>query len=145
MAGNIVLFIYLFIMMIWDLKRREISLGITAIVAVILTARQLSAVFAGQVSLFLGFSGVLIGIVLMAVSIVSRGQIGVGDGILFVVSGMLLGLYENIVLLFLSLITASFVGVGLLILRKGSRKDKLPFAPFVFAGYGVICLCRIFV
>lgn len=143
MAGYIILFIYLFLMAPYDMKRREISLPASAAASLALLAVRLCFAEGGEVTIG-SFSGVLVGGSLVAISVLSRGEIGIGDGILFVVSGFVFGLYENVLLLFLSLLASAVAGVFLLAVRRVGRKYALPFAPFVLFGYGVICLWKVF-
>lgn len=144
MAGYIIVFVYLIIMAVYDLKKREIHLPISAVAALVLAARQLYLIGQGEVSAASAFLGVCVGFFLIMVSIATRGALGIGDGILFMVCGLLLGLYENSVLLFLSLLLTAFVSGVLMIVCHVGRKYTLPFAPFVFVGYGVMCVWKVF-
>ena len=60
------------------------------------------------------------------------------------VSGLVFGIYENGVLLFLSLVFTAFVSAILMVAKHVGRKYTLPFVPFVFTGYGVMCIWKIF-
>lgn len=140
MLGYMILFIYLLFMAGYDLKRREIQLGISAVVAVLLAVVQIYGIFQGETTWLNAFSGVVVGILLIGVSIATRGEIGIGDGITFIISGMVLGIFENGVLLFISLLFTAFTGGFLFLIKRVGRKYTMPFVPFVFVGYGVICL-----
>lgn len=76
-----------------------------------------------------------IGIGLIIISIVSKESIGIGDGILFLMTGCYLNFFENIILL---LRTIFFVG-GFTILcfatKKIQKEDRIPMAPFMLAAY----------
>lgn len=141
-AGYIIVFVYLCLMAWYDIKRREISWGISIAAAFLLLIRLLYLAGRGGESLFV-LSGMAVGMMLIVISVLSRGEIGMGDGALFIVSGLLFGLYENGVLLFLSLLFAAFISGVLLAARRVGRTYALPFAPFVFAGYGVMCVWKI--
>lgn len=143
-AGYIILFVYLFVMAIYDIRRKEIQLECSVVVAVLLAMIQVCLVFRGQEPVWAAFLGILIGVVLIGISILTKGEIGIGDGILFVISGLLFGIYENGVLLFLSLLFTAMASGILVLSRRVGRKYTLPFAPFVFAGYGVMCLWKLF-
>lgn len=143
-AGYIILFVYLFAMAIYDIRKREIQLECSAVVAVLLAMKQVCLVFRGEASAGAAFLGILIGALLIGISIFTKGEIGIGDGILFVISGLLFGIYENGVLLFLSLFFTAIASGILVLSRRVGRKYTLPFAPFVFAGYGVMCLWKLF-
>lgn len=142
-AGYIIVFAYLCLMTWYDLKKREISLRVSAVVAFVLSARQLFLVCQKDELSGTVFLGIMIGFLLIFISLLSRGEIGIGDGILFIVTGLLFGIYENTVLLFLSLLFAALISGILLVSGRVGRKYSLPFAPFVFVGFGVMCLWKI--
>lgn len=98
-----------------------------------------------KVGLLRRASGVLIGIFLLLVSFISKGQVGMGDGLVFLVCGLFLDFWESSVLL--------MGGLLLLLLRcllsffKEWRKTgtimkkEMPLIPYVFVAYigGIIC------
>lgn len=78
--------------------------------------------------------GVITGVLLIVISVVTGGQIGTGDGLLFVVLGIYLG-SSNVVLLLMALILCAAVAGVLFVARQVKRKDRLPFVPFVLCAY----------
>lgn len=79
--------------------------------------------------------GMTVGVVLLFLSVLTGGKIGMGDAILLIVTGIYLGLRQNLELFFYGLLMCSMWALGLLILRKKSRKDSIPFVPFLLAAY----------
>lgn len=79
--------------------------------------------------------GMTVGVVLLFLSVLTGGKIGMGDAVLLIVTGIYLGLRQNLELFFYGLIMCSMWALGLLILRKKSRKDSIPFVPFLLAAY----------
>lgn len=71
---------------------------------------------------------------LLAVAIVSRGGMGAGDVKLAFVIGLLLGLRLVLVAMFAAFISGALAGVILIVLRRKSRKDLIPFGPFLAIG-----------
>ncbi len=74
---------------------------------------------------------------LFAVHMASPKGMGFGDVRLAGLIGMLLGwlsLGHVLLGLFLGFLTAAVVGVGLVVLRLRTRKDKVPFGPFLAGG-----------
>ena len=63
-----------------------------------------------------------------------KGSLGMGDVKLFLLMGLCQGLSGIIGSVFLSLIVSFIVAVFLLITRKKSRKDAIPFGPSVLIG-----------
>lgn len=80
--------------------------------------------------------GMAIGAALLFIGQITKGAIGTGDGLFFLVSGCYLGFYKNLFFLCISLFLSS--GAGLLCLVWGRRKGqdwrgkKLPFLVFAF-------------
>lgn len=142
-VGSIILFVYLLAMSVYDIRKREIQMKVTAVAAVLLLAGQVSRIVQGELSWYWILGGVVPGLIIIAISWCTRGQIGIGDGIIFIVSGIFLGFYENEVLLFLSLLFSAAAGGILVLLKRMGRKDAFPFVPFVCAGYGVMSLWEI--
>ncbi len=77
--------------------------------------------------------GVCVGGMLLLGALLSGGRIGVGDGLLFCVTGLYLGLWGNLSLLFAASIFCAVAGLVLVATKRGTRKQSLPFAPFVLA------------
>ncbi len=142
-AQMIILGGYLLTMAFWDVYKKEIHLGVTAAAGLLLAGMQIYFVLGGEMSWYHAFSGAFAGVLLMGVSVVSRGSIGMGDGIVFLLCGVVLGVYEALVLLFLALCLSATAGVGLLIVKKVGGNASLPFVPFVCIGYGVMWLWKI--
>lgn len=140
--SDIVLLSYLFLMSIYDIRKKEIQLRISIVTAVVLTAGQFCRIVCGEMAWYTAFTGVIVGGLLIGISKVTRGAVGTGDGIVFMISGVVLGFFENGILLFLSLVFAAAAGTCLMLSRRVGRKDMIPFVPFIFMGYGVMCLWK---
>ena len=84
--------------------------------------------------------GVGIGLFLLIVSRMSRGSIGAGDGLVYLVTGLALGFFRNLELLVISLLFASLAGLGLMVFRKVGRKYAMPFVPFTAVAYGMVLM-----
>lgn len=79
-------------------------------------------------------TGVATGVFLIVISAVTGGQIGIGDGLVFMVLGVLIG-SANVTLLIIALILRAVVAGVLFVARRVKRKDRLPFVPFVLCAY----------
>ena len=82
--------------------------------------------------------GCAIGLVLLLICFLSRGGIGPGDGLSFVVSGIFLGFYANLFLLLFSSVLSGLAALFLIVVKKYKKKHNIPFMPFVLCGY--VCL-----
>lgn len=122
---------------ITDLKQKAIPLsyliiGFALLVVLILLHKDL-----GYLSRLKGMS---IGGAILVLGKVTRGQIGDGDGILFCLTGLGLGFWDNFYLLFLSLFFSAVFSIVMLVIKKMNRKQTFPFVPFMLFGYiGVLC------
>jgi leader peptidase (prepilin peptidase)/N-methyltransferase len=141
-GGKIVFRCIVFVMFLglaaWqDLRRMEIDLwifGVFGVVAVVLCIDSL--ILGGEPSWKECLGGGLFGGGFLLISRVSGGRIGAGDGLFFVVAGLLLGL-EKCILLFVG---ATFLcGIYSLFFYTCKRlrhnlqagKQLIPFLPFV--------------
>ena len=84
--------------------------------------------------------GVGVGLVLLLTAYVSREQVGTGDAWIFFVSGIFLGVEDNMKLLLCSVIICGIYGTGMLLLKRRSRKERIAFAPFVLGGEVLLLL-----
>lgn len=85
--------------------------------------------------------GLGLGLVLLLTAYVSKEQFGAGDAWIFFVSGIFLGMEENMRLLLCSLILCGIYSMGMLFLKRRARKERIAFAPFVL-GAEVLLLLR---
>lgn len=127
-----ILLIFLFLCSLSDWKNRKISLyfclvgGLAIIICELLT---------NEISLEKILGGILVGLFLLSLTKITRGQIGLGDGIVFLVIGVGLGLRESFLLLIESLCLLFLFCVIGLIVKKIKMKQRIPFLPFVFVAY----------
>lgn len=86
--------------------------------------------------LFSDIIGFVIGFgILFLASVLSRGSLGFGDVKLFGLIGLMSGAICTYSTLILSLVLSTIASIGLMIAKKKSRKDSIPFGPFIFVGY----------
>ena len=79
--------------------------------------------------------GAGVGMGMVCISFITRGRVGMGDGLLLITTGIFLGGAVNMELLMISLVYASFYSLGVIIFRKKKKNCEIPFIPFIFAGY----------
>lgn len=83
-------------------------------------------------------AGLLPGALLLILSFAAGGSAGAGDGIGFLVIGILLNAQKTWILFMSSLVLASFFGIVLMILKRACRKTKLPFMTITAAGWALL-------
>lgn len=135
---KIIIGVMLLLCVIKDIKKKEISC-----IAVILGVMGIIFVFVinGDISLWNMAGGSVVGITMMLISKISKGQVGMGDGVVLVATGLGLGLWNNLILLMYALFFVAVFSAVLLIRKKNTRKDTIPFMPFLFLGF--ICTISI--
>ncbi|MEW6229296.1 MAG: A24 family peptidase, partial [Bacillota bacterium] len=70
----------------------------------------------------------------------SRGGMGGGDVKLMALVGSFLGLWGGLASFMIACFAGAAVGVALLAFGIKSRKDEIPFAPFIAAGTIIVCI-----
>jgi leader peptidase (prepilin peptidase)/N-methyltransferase len=98
----------------------------------------------GEQSIWILLAGCSIGAALLGISRLTEGALGAGDGIFFVITGLYLGFWRNLLLLSSALFLCSMAGLACLIWEKGKgnncRKKTLPFLVFAFPA-GILLMC----
>ncbi len=135
---RIILLLGLFGIAWMDYKTKLIDvrwLWLVGFVGVILLFVQNGIGAIGRVAL-----GIVPGMLLLAFAWASNESIGFGDGWLFVVTGIFLGVQKNLLLLFGSLLTAGVFAIACLVLKRKEKDDRIALAPFVLMAYVGVCL-----
>lgn len=137
---SFIFFTYLILCSATDIKTRKINLKISLIY--LLSGMVFYFLFMKS-GIFILISNLLTGIFLTAVSALTRGAIGYGDGLIFIIMSFYFPFFCTLPILFLSLAAASVFSL-VLILKKYSRKYSFPFAPFILIGYIIFLLPHTF-
>lgn len=114
-----------------DIRKREISIpvtllfGLAGVVYSVRTGRTMT-----DYLIPLG-----IGILILGGSVLTRGQVGMGDGWMLLALGCMLRMECYIQMACIGmLLAAAYSGVLMLIFRK-NRKTEIPLVPFLLLGY----------
>ncbi len=114
-----------------DIKTRTVWIPLWAAAA--MAGAVWNVVWRGRDLYWIALS-VLVGLALIALSGMMGGQIGMGDGVAFLVIGLWSGVSTSLTILWYSLL---FCGAWIFlrrIQRKIKPSDSVPFLPFVFLG-----------
>ena len=71
----------------------------------------------------------------LLVYLLSRRGLGGGDVKFMAAAGLYLGLYGVLPAMLCGTVLASLTGIGLILFKKIGRKDTIPLAPFLYAGF----------
>lgn len=126
---KIILFLWLLICSIQDIMKQEISLIIILVGFILLFT---ISIIHGKLLIWDRIGGLALGVILLLLNKVTRGQIGIGDGLILCITGISLGFYINSLLLIYGLLCASIFSIIYMFVKKVSRKKTIPFIPFIF-------------
>ena len=87
-------------------------------------------------------AGVGIGVCFLVVGWLTGEKIGYGDGIVIMVLGIYLGIWKLLEVLAGAFFLLAVAGMICLAGMRFSRKQTLPFCPFLTAGYVICLLCK---
>ena len=77
----------------------------------------------------------MIGVSLVLVGIATKGGVGMGDGILFLVAGCYLNWMENMMLFLWTIILTGGFGLICVITKRLGKKQRIPMAPFMLMAF----------
>lgn len=125
------LLFYLIVCCYTDLKKHTINLLISIIFTLL---GIITGIFLCDYSFISMIISLIPGISLFVISLIFPASLGLGDGLIFTICGIYLGINFTIQLLFLSLVISCIFSI-LLIIKKHSLKYQFPLAPFIFVSY----------
>lgn len=132
MSFSVVMGIYLLVLAAEDMFKKSIPLLLLAAGAIPAAV----SFFNGQrPSVSDRGLGLAVGLVLLLIAKLGKEMIGYGDAAVFCISGLALGLRMTAVMAALSLFLLLVYAVAMLARGRLHRKSRVPFLPFVFAGY----------
>jgi len=124
--------IFLVFATVWDIRKKQIPL---VLLVSFMASGVLINIFWPEYSVADIVMGAFVGILLYVVSCVTVGQIGDGDGILFVATGLFIGGINNFALLLWASVLCAVTAGIMLIVKRAGKKDRIPFVPFVLLAY----------
>lgn len=115
-----------------DIRTGEISVRLSVVVAGVAVLFR-SLIGEWTVSEFL--ADCLPGVIAILCALISQQRVGVGDGIMIFVLGLVVGVPYIIEVVWNALIVGSIYGGSMLLLHKKQRNESIPFAPCILLGY----------
>lgn len=120
-----------------DYHTRYISVTAAIMVGIIGIAIRL--LIEGSMAVILEvFASMALGLGLIILAIATKESIGIGDGVMFLVTGCYLTLFENIILFGRTIFLTGGFAVLCLLIKKLEKGSRIPLAPFMLAGYVTI-------
>lgn len=116
-----------------DIKTRKIG-----VVAVLLFAifGVINRMLLGSPAINEMIGGMSLGGILFLMGNLFKGCMGNGDALMVMVTGIYLGFWNNLLLLWIASLFAGVIGIGLILMGKKNR--EIPFAPFLLVAYLIL-------
>ena len=129
--------IVLVIEAITDFKKKEVNIVFPVLLA---AAATVMLFFTKDISLINSIIGIAEGVLLILISFLTKGEIGMGDGILLAACGLMLGGKDNLIMFFFACFSSAIVSALIMLIKKADKKTKIPFVPFMIPGFLIMVL-----
>ena len=136
--ADVILIAFLFLQSVHDIQKREIepvSAALTAETGVVYILEGCRSD-----GLFSVMAAMIPGILVLALALISRGGLGLGDAWIVLIMGLFLKTEKLMMILILSSFGSFLYAAGMSLHHKKTAGDEMPFIPFVLAGY-ILKLC----
>lgn len=125
------LFSILLVIALIDLKHFIIPNGLV-IALTVLALINLALDYPNWLNYVIGFF--CVSLILLGIAVITRGKMGGGDIKLMAAAGLLLGWQHILLALMLGSIIGAFIGIVLIATKVITRKQMIPFGPFLSLG-----------
>lgn len=142
MVSQVVMTLYLGAASVADIQKQRLSMMLLALSVVPIAV---SIVMNKDISLESRMWGVIFGGAAVALTLLTKGGIGVGDGLMFLILGAVCGGTECVAIMGASLLFSGLYSGIMLILKRLGPKSRIPFIPFIFAAYSVVSLLPVLI
>ena len=126
---------------ITDLRKKEIRLGVVAVSALVGIAVSIPCFSSSIVRILLGIAE---GGMLILLSFLTGGGIGIGDGLICCACGILLGAKDNFTMFSIAFLICAIFSLVLIVCKKIGRKSTVPFVPFLIPAF-LLTVCMRYV
>lgn len=120
-----------------DIQFRRIPAEWLVLASLAVAVRQ---IFLSPLDPWLAAGGAAVGSVFLLISKMTDQSLGYADSWAILLLGIFLGLWDLLEVLAAALCLLGAVSMWILARRRSGRKCRLPFYPFLTAGY-IICIC----
>lgn len=143
MIEKCMVWLFLSIGAMWDLKKKSIPTVYLWLFALVGVVFSVSALIDGK-DIGNAVTAFLPGCILVLLSVITREQIGMGDGWVILCMGLFLDCAEILWIIFISFMILTVLSIFLLIAQKAHRKTRMPFLPFLLTGFTIYILGGLF-
>ena len=132
---HICLIIILGIICVFDIKRKKIPVYMLIILA---AAGIISNFTVGEFDIEKRIIAMLPGMILLIVSMITKQQIGYGDGMIILIMGLYIDIDDILSIVLSSFLLSSIAAIILMTVFKKKKNFEMAFSPFLLIGYGLV-------
>lgn len=132
---HICLIIILGVICVFDIKRKKIPVYMLIILA---AAGIISNYTVGEFDIEKRIIAMLPGMILLIVSMITKQQIGYGDGMIILIMGLYIDIDDILSIVLSSFLLSSIAAIILMTVFKKKKNFEMAFSPFLLIGYGLV-------
>ena len=132
---HICLIIILGVICVFDIKRKKIPVYMLIVLA---AAGIISNFTVGEFDIEKRIIAMLPGIILLIVSMITKQQIGYGDGLIILIMGLYIDIDDILSIVLSSFLLSSIAAIILMTVFKKKKNFEMAFSPFLVIGYGLV-------
>lgn len=132
---HICLVIILGVICVFDIKRKKIPVYMLIILA---AAGIISNFTVGEFDIEKRIIAMLPGMILLIVSMITKQQIGYGDGMIILIMGLYIDIDDILSIVLSSFLLSSIAAIILMTVFKKKKNFEMAFSPFLLIGYGLV-------
>ena len=132
---HICLIIILGVICVFDIKRKKIPVYMLIILA---AAGIISNFTVGELDIEKRIIAMLPGMILLIVSMITKQQIGYGDGMIILIMGLYIDIDDILSIVLSSFLLSSIAAIILMTVFKKKKNFEMAFSPFLLIGYGLV-------
>lgn len=125
----------LIIEMIGDIRERKICFFVVIMELPVLIGMRY---WIGEGGITIWLASLGIGALFYLISVVTREQIGKGDAWVFCMTGAGIGLFYNLLLIYVTFFLAFLAAIFLQVVKRVNKKYSMPLTPFVVCAYFIV-------
>ncbi len=132
---HICLIIILGVICVFDIKRKKIPVYMLIVLA---AAGIISNFTVGEFDIEKRIIAMLPGMILLIVSMITKQQIGYGDGMIILIMGLYIDIDDILSIVLSSFLLSSIAAIILMTVFKKKKNFEMAFSPFLLIGYGLV-------
>lgn len=132
---HICLIIILGVICVFDIIRKKIPVYMLIVLA---AAGIISNFTVGEFDIEKRIIAMLPGMILLIVSMITKQQIGYGDGMIILIMGLYIDIDDILSIVLSSFLLSSIAAIILMTVFKKKKNFEMAFSPFLLIGYGLV-------